>query len=130
MNSAGTGLGLSICKQLIEQMGGEVQVTSQLGVGTTFSIIITTKSRVDNVSDSSPANRNIGDRKTPQSSTFLESPNNKFSKNATGGKTSEEPISGESIMQSIKSKKALKNKSKFSIQHRNMDEDSNDNEMS
>jgi signal transduction histidine kinase len=46
MNSAGTGLGLSICKTLIEQMGGEVQVASKLGEGTTFTIIITTKSRV------------------------------------------------------------------------------------
>lgn len=46
MNSAGTGLGLSICKQLIEQMGGEVKVESKLGEGTTFTIIITTKSRV------------------------------------------------------------------------------------
>jgi signal transduction histidine kinase len=51
MNSAGTGLGLSICKQLIEQMGGEVQVTSKIGVGTTFAIIITTKSRVEKGTD-------------------------------------------------------------------------------
>ena len=53
MNSAGTGLGLSICKQLIEQMGGEVQVASKLGEGTTFSIIITTKSRVEKENPSS-----------------------------------------------------------------------------
>lgn len=46
MNSAGTGLGLSICKKLIEQMGGEVKVDSILGHGTTFSVEITTKSRL------------------------------------------------------------------------------------
>jgi CheY-like chemotaxis protein/nitrogen-specific signal transduction histidine kinase len=34
----GTGLGLAICKQIIEEMGGQIQVRSVHGVGTTFEL--------------------------------------------------------------------------------------------
>lgn len=36
----GTGLGLSIVKQIVEYQGGSVQVKSKIGVGSTFSFIL------------------------------------------------------------------------------------------
>ncbi|GAB3111463.1 response regulator [Aestuariicella hydrocarbonica] len=37
----GTGLGLAICRHLIQQMGGELQISSQQGVGSCFSFTLT-----------------------------------------------------------------------------------------
>ena len=38
--SEGSGLGLALCKKYIEVLGGKIDVTTQLGVGTTFVITL------------------------------------------------------------------------------------------
>lgn len=36
----GTGIGLAICRRLVEQMGGAIQLDTQVGTGSTFSITL------------------------------------------------------------------------------------------
>ena len=38
----GTGLGLSICYQIVKEHYGEISVRSEIGKGTTFSVVIPT----------------------------------------------------------------------------------------
>jgi signal transduction histidine kinase len=38
--TSGTGLGLSICKEIIQGHGGRMEVKSELGAGTTFTVIV------------------------------------------------------------------------------------------
>ena len=58
-NKSGTGLGLSICKQIIEKMGGSVDVKSQLGVGSQFIINLKLKCKSEGKLDLSSRNSQI-----------------------------------------------------------------------
>ena len=53
----GTGLGLSIVKQIIDNLGGDISVSSKLGEGTTFRFMLPfTKGSIENIVKPSTAN--------------------------------------------------------------------------
>src|SRR6266496_5618029 len=41
----GTGLGLGLCKKLAAALGGEIRVTSEVGVGSVFSLLLPIRSQ-------------------------------------------------------------------------------------
>ncbi|MNR16668.1 Sensor protein EvgS precursor [compost metagenome] len=41
-NEKGTGLGLMICKDFMSRNGGDISVSSELGIGTTFCVTVPT----------------------------------------------------------------------------------------
>ena len=53
-NIEGTGIGLTITKRIIDLMGGEISVDSEVGVGTTFCIDLPSKSMAETQDPSLP----------------------------------------------------------------------------
>lgn len=52
--NSGSGLGLTICKSMVEMLGGELTVSSQEGIGTEFSFVLTLETVEDEKEEEPP----------------------------------------------------------------------------
>jgi len=67
----GTGLGLPICKSIIEKMGGQISVTSTLGIGTCFTFSLPTSCIITNSISKEEETKTVSDTKNYMEKTIL-----------------------------------------------------------
>lgn len=60
-DSYGSGLGLYITRQVVDKLGGKISVTSQLGLGTQFSIVIPNLPEPEEVIEDDEQSNDLGD---------------------------------------------------------------------
>lgn len=84
----GTGLGLSICQAVVESHGGTIEVASQLGVGTTFTVRLPTVDPDSSV-DQARANRGAAERLGTPGASVITAPTGV---NVTTGATAANPV--------------------------------------
>jgi len=59
----GTGLGLPICRRIVEDLGGEIRVTSREGLGSTFTVLLPPSERMTKVPRSSRPSNSVPPRR-------------------------------------------------------------------
>ncbi len=75
---SGTGLGTTIVKQLVDLMKGEIAVSSQLGVGTKFTIQLPVKSESPLLDDINEVKRIVCNKVTTQDTRYRQFPHAKI----------------------------------------------------
>ncbi len=67
MNPNGNGLGLSICKNIAKALKGDITFTSQIGLGTCFTLTLPLQATSDSAAMKTPGKPDLGKQSSTQS---------------------------------------------------------------